>query len=257
MITASYNLALIMQLFRHIGKYFLLIRAAFRTPERWGLLFRLTVQEIDKIGVQSVGIISLLSVFMGAVICIQTAAQLDSGWIPLYTIGFTVRQTMILEFAPTMIPVIMAGKVGSNISSEIGTMRISEQIDALDIMGVNSAGYLVLPKIIAAVFIFPFLIVGGMFLGIASGAVIGELAGLVALSDYEVGIQYDFRPFQVAYALIKTVIFAFIIVTVSSYTGYYTRGGALEVGRASTQAVVYSIVLIMVTNLVITQLLLT
>lgn len=235
----------------------MLIRAAFRTPERWGLLLRLTVQEIDKIGVQSVGIISLLSVFMGAVICIQTAAQIDSGWIPLYTIGFTVRQTMILEFAPTMIPVIMAGKVGSNISSEIGTMRISEQIDALDIMGVNSAGYLILPKIIAAVFIFPFLIVGGMFLGIGAGAVIGELAGIVALSDYEVGIQYDFRPFQVVYALVKTLIFAFIIVTVSAYTGYYTRGGALEVGRASTQAVVYSIVLIMVSNLVITQLLLT
>lgn len=246
-----------MELFRHIGKYFMLIRAAFRTPERWGLLLRLTVQEIDKIGVQSVGIISLLSVFMGAVICIQTAAQIDSGWIPLYTIGFTVRQTMILEFAPTMIPVIMAGKVGSNISSEIGTMRISEQIDALDIMGVNSAGYLILPKIIAAVFIFPFLIVGGMFLGIGAGAVIGELAGIVALSDYEVGIQYDFRPFQVVYALVKTLIFAFIIVTVSAYTGYYTRGGALEVGRASTQAVVYSIVLIMVSNLVITQLLLT
>jgi phospholipid/cholesterol/gamma-HCH transport system permease protein len=136
-------------------------------------------------------------------------------------------------------------------------MRISEQIDALDIMGVNSAGYLVLPKIIAAVFIFPFLIVGGMFLGIVAGALIGELAGIISLSDYEVGIQYDFRPFQVAYALVKTVVFAFIIVTVSAYTGYYTRGGALEVGKASTQAVVYSIVLIMVMNLILTQLLLT
>lgn len=246
-----------MQLFTHIGRYYLLVRAAFRKPERWGLLMRLTVIEIDKIGVQSVGIIALLSLFMGAVICIQTAAQIDSGWIPLYTIGFTVRQTMILEFAPTMIPVIMAGKVGSNISSEIGTMRISEQIDALDIMGVNSAGYLVLPKIIAAIFIFPFLIVGGMFLGIAAGAIVGQLGGFVPLSDYVVGIQYDFRPFQVVYALIKTVMFAFIIVTVSSYTGYYTRGGALEVGKASTQAVVYSIVLIMVTNLILTQLLLT
>ncbi len=246
-----------MQLFNHIGRYFMLVRAAFRKPERWGLLFRLTVIEIDKIGVQSLGIVSLLSLFMGAVICIQTAAQIDSGWIPLYTIGFTVRQTMILEFAPTMIPVIMAGKVGSNISSEIGTMRISEQIDALDIMGVNSAGYLILPKIIAAVFIFPFLIVCGMFLGITSGALIGELGGVISFADYQTGIQYDFRPFQVAYALIKTLVFAFIIVTVSSYTGYYTRGGALEVGRASTQAVVYSIVLIMVSNLILTQLLLT
>jgi phospholipid/cholesterol/gamma-HCH transport system permease protein len=246
-----------MTLFNHIGKYFMLMRAAMRRPEKWGLLLRMTVQEIDKIGIQSVGIVSLLALFMGAVICLQTAAQIDSGWIPLYTIGFTVRQTMILEFAPTMIPVIMAGKVGSNISSEIGTMRISEQIDALDIMGVNSAGYLILPKIIGAVVIFPFLIIGGMFLGIAAGAMIGEVAGVISFADYEVGIQYDFRPFQVAYALIKTTVFAFIIVTVSAYTGYYTRGGALEVGRASTQAVVYSIVLIMITNLVLTELLLT
>jgi phospholipid/cholesterol/gamma-HCH transport system permease protein len=245
-----------MQVFFHIGRYFMLVRQAFRRPEQGRLFFRLVIQEIDKIGVQSVGIVALLSLFMGAVICIQTAAQIDSGWIPLYTIGFTVRQTMILEFAPTMIPVIMAGKVGSNISSEIGSMRITEQIDALDIMGVNSAGYLVLPKIVAAVFIFPFLIIMGMFLGVSAGAMVGELAGVISLADFEVGIQYDFRPFQVAYALIKTTVFAFIIVTVSAYTGYYTRGGALEVGRASTQAVVYSIILIMVTNLILTQLLL-
>jgi phospholipid/cholesterol/gamma-HCH transport system permease protein len=234
----------------------MLVRQAFRRPEQGRLFFRLVIEEIDKIGVQSVGIVALLSLFMGAVICIQTAAQIDSGWIPLYTIGFTVRQTMILEFAPTMIPVIMAGKVGSNISSEIGSMRITEQIDALDIMGVNSAGYLVLPKIVAAVFIFPFLIIMGMFLGVSAGALVGELAGVISLSDFVVGIQYDFRPFQVVYALIKTTVFAFIIVTVSAYTGYYTRGGALEVGRASTQAVVYSIILIMVTNLILTQLLL-
>lgn len=245
-----------MQVFFHIGRYYMLVRQAFRRPEQGRLFFRLVIEEIDKIGVQSVGIVALLSLFMGAVICIQTAAQIDSGWIPLYTIGFTVRQTMILEFAPTMIPVIMAGKVGSNISSEIGSMRITEQIDALDIMGVNSAGYLVLPKIVAAVFIFPFLIIMGMFLGVSAGALVGELAGVISLSDFVVGIQYDFRPFQVVYALIKTTVFAFIIVTVSAYTGYYTRGGALEVGRASTQAVVYSIILIMVTNLILTQLLL-
>jgi phospholipid/cholesterol/gamma-HCH transport system permease protein len=245
-----------MQVFFHIGRYYMLVRQAFRRPEQGRLFFRLVIEEIDKIGVQSVGIVALLSLFMGAVICIQTGAQIDSGWIPLYTIGFTVRQTMILEFAPTMIPVIMAGKVGSNISSEIGSMRITEQIDALDIMGVNSAGYLVLPKIVAAVFIFPFLIIMGMFLGVSAGALVGELAGVISLSDFVVGIQYDFRPFQVVYALIKTTVFAFIIVTVSAYTGYYTRGGALEVGRASTQAVVYSIILIMVTNLILTQLLL-
>lgn len=246
-----------MQIFNHIGRYFILLRSVFRRPEKWRLFFRLMLDEVDKIGVQSVGIVALLSLFMGAVICIQTAAQIDSGWIPLYTVGFTVRQTMILEFSPTIILVIMAGKVGSNIASEIGTMRITEQIDALDIMGVNSAGYLILPKVVAAVIIFPFLIMGSMFLGITAGALIGEVAGIIPFADYEIGIQYDFRPFQVAYALIKTIVFAFIIVSISAYHGYYTRGGALEVGRSSTQAVVYSIVLIMVSNLLITQLLLT
>lgn len=235
----------------------MLLRSVFRPPEKWRLFFRLLLDEMDKVGVQSVGIVALLSLFMGAVICIQTAAQIDSGWIPLYTVGFTVRQTMILEFSPTIILVIMAGKVGSNIASEIGTMRITEQIDALDIMGVNSASYLILPKIIAAVLIFPFLIMGSMFLGITAGALIGEAAKIIPLADYETGIQYDFRPFQVVYALVKTVVFAFIIVSISAYHGYYTRGGALEVGRSSTQAVVYSIVLIMISNLLITQLLLT
>ena len=246
-----------MQLFTHIGRYFLLMSNVFRRPEKWKLFFKATVQEIDKIVVQSLGIVALLSLFMGAVICIQTAANIDSGWIPLYTIGFTVRQTMILEFAPTIIPVIMAGKVGSNISSEIGTMRISEQIDALDIMGVNSANYLILPKIVGAIFIFPFLIIMAMFLGVTAGALIGVLADLLPLADFETGIQYDFRPYQVVYSLFKTIVFAFIIVSISAYHGYFTRGGALEVGKSSTQAVVYSIVLIMVANLLITQLILT
>lgn len=245
-----------MQLFYHTGRYFELVFNAFRRPERFSIYWKQIVHEVDKIGVQSIGIISLLSLFMGAVICIQTAANIDSGWIPAYTIGFTVRQTLILEFCPTIIPVIMAGKVGSNIASEIGTMRIKEEIDALDIMGVNSAGFLILPKIVAALFIFPFLVVISMFLGIGAGAVVGEMAGVVGYADYEIGIQYDFKPFQVIYAIIKTVVFAFIITSVSAYHGYYTNGGALEVGKSSTQAVVYSIVLIMVTNYIITQLLL-
>ncbi|MGB0422973.1 MAG: MlaE family ABC transporter permease [Flavobacteriales bacterium] len=245
-----------MRLIYHTGRYFELIVNAFRRPEKFSVYWRQIVFEVDKIGVQSIGIVALLSLFMGAVICIQTAANIDSGWIPAYTIGFTVRQTLILEFCPTIIPVIMAGKVGSNIASEIGTMRITEQIDALDIMGVNSAGYLILPKIVAAIFIFPFLVAISMFLGVGAGAVVGDLAGVVSYSDFEIGIQYDFRLFQVIYAMIKTVVFAFIITSVSSYHGYYTSGGALEVGKSSTQAVVYSIVLIMVMNLVITQLLL-
>lgn len=245
-----------MKLLFHAGRYFEMIYNALRRPEKFSVYYRQFVFEVDKIGVQSIGIVALLSLFMGAVICIQTAANIDSGWIPAYTIGFTVRQTLILEFCPTIIPVIMAGKVGSNIASEIGTMRITEQIDALDIMGVNSAGYLILPKIMAAVFIFPFLVVISMFLGIGAGAVIGEVSNVVSLADYEIGIQYDFKPFQIIYAIIKTVVFAFIITSVSSYHGYFTKGGALEVGKSSTTAVVYSIVLIMVMNYVITQILL-
>ena len=244
----------LMKLITHIGSYFLLLSQVFNRPERWSIFKKRIIDEIDKIGIQSIGIVALIAIFMGAVITIQTAAQIDAGsFIPLYTIGFSTRQIMLLEFAPTIIPVILAGKVGSNISSEIGSMRITEQIDALDIMGINSANYLVLPKIIAAMFIFPFLIIMAIFLGIASGGFVGSMAGVVSMDDYIYGIQYDFRPYQVAYALIKTIVFAFIITTISSYYGYRVKGGALEVGRASTQAVVYGIVLIMTFNVIITQ----
>lgn len=243
-----------MKLISHIGSYFLLLSQVFNRPERWSIFKKRFVEEVDKIGIQSIGIVALIAIFMGAVITIQTAAQIDEGsFIPLYTIGFSTRQIMLLEFAPTIIPVILAGKVGSNISSEIGTMRITEQIDALDIIGVNSASYLVLPKILAAIFIFPFLIIMAIFLGIAAGGVVGSLANVVSWGDYVYGIQFDFRPFQVVYALIKTVVFAFIIITISSYYGYRVKGGALEVGKASTQAVVYGIVLIMTFNVIITQ----
>lgn len=234
----------------------MLLASVFGRPERFSIYFKRIIFEIDKIGVQSIGIVSLLSAFMGAVICIQTAAQIESGWIPAYTIGFTVRQTTILEFSPTIILVILAGKVGSNIASELGTMRITEQIDALEIMGVNSAGYLILPKIVAAVIIMPFLICISMFLGIAAGALIGDWTNVISMADYEYGIRYDFRPFQVGYALVKATVFAFIITSVSAYYGYYVKGGALEVGKASTQAVVYSIVMIMIFNVILTVLLL-
>jgi phospholipid/cholesterol/gamma-HCH transport system permease protein len=228
----------------------------FTKPERRGIYRKLIVAEIDKIGLQSLGIVALLSLFMGAVVTLQTAANIDSGWIPKWTIGFTTRQTMILEFSSTIVCLILSGKVGSNIASEIGTMRITEQIDALEIMGVNSASYLVLPKIVAAMFIFPFMVVMSMSLGIVAGALIGDSTGVISLTDYQYGVQYYFEPFQVSYTLIKTVVFAFIITSVSSYHGYYTRGGALEVGKSSTTAVVYSIILIMISNYIITQLLL-
>lgn len=234
----------------------MLLGHVFSRPEKLKLYRKLIVQEVDKIGIQSIGIVALLSLFMGAVVTLQTAANIDSGWIPKWTIGFTTRQTMILEFSSTIVCLILSGKVGSNIASEIGTMRISEQIDAMDIMGVNSASYLILPKIIAAMFIFPFLVIMSMFLGITAGAVAGQAAGVISLTDFEYGLQYYFELWQVSYSLIKTVVFAFIITSVSAYHGYYTRGGALEVGKSSTQAVVYSIVLVMISNYMLTQLLL-
>lgn len=244
-----------MGLFFHIGRYATFMRGVLRRPEKGSIFRKLLLEEMNAIGIQSLGIVALLSVFMGAVICIQTAHQV-SGWIPVYTIGFTVRQTMILEFSPTLIPVILAGKVGSNIASQLGTMRVTEQIDALEIMGVNSAGYLVLPKMVAALTCIPFLVILSMGLGIASGLWVGVSTGVSSIADFEYGMQVDFNAFDVTYALIKTCVFALIISSVSAYHGYHTSGGALEVGKSSTKAVVYAVVIVMVANLVLTQMLL-
>jgi len=235
----------------------MLIGQVMRRPEKGSIYFRQTILEVESLGVNSIGIVAILSVFMGAVITIQTSFGVEgSSWMPLYAVGFTARESIILEFSPTIICLILAGKVGSHIASEIGTMRVTEQIDALEIMGVNSAGYLILPKIIASVFIFPFLIIISMFLGLFGGWFIGILTEAVTSYEYIYGIQYDFKPFNVTYALIKTVFFAFIIITVSAYCGYYTKGGSLEVGRSSTKAVVYSSICILLSNLLLTQLIL-
>ncbi len=245
-----------MRVLFHIGRYFLLLKDVFSRPERLSLYWRRTMEEMDLLGVRSLGIVALLSVFMGAVITIQTKTNIDSPLIPLYVVGFTARQSTILEFSPTIISLILAGKVGSTIAAEIGSMRVREQIDALDIMGVNSAGYLILPKIVACVVINPFLVVISMFLSITGGLVAGTLSGLVSADSYLQGIQFDFDPYHVTYALIKTVVFAFIITTVSAYHGYFTRGGTREVGVSSTQAVVYSDVVILIANYLLTQALL-
>jgi phospholipid/cholesterol/gamma-HCH transport system permease protein len=228
----------------------------FHKPEKGKIFRRQLVKEMSTIGVESVGIVALLSAFMGAVMCLQTAHQIG-GWIPIYTIGFTVRQTMILEFSPTLIPVILAGKIGSNIASQLGTMRVTEQIDALEIMGVNSAGFLVLPKILAGFICIPVLVIMSMALGVSAGAVIALVTGVSSMADFEYGLQVDFVSYDVVYALIKTTVFALIMTSVSSYHGYYTSGGAIEVAKSSTKAVVYSVVIIMLTNLVLTNLLLT
>lgn len=239
----------------HIGRYTKFLGSVLRRPDKWSMFRKLLIQEMSTIGNDSIGIVVLLATFMGAVMCLQTAHQVG-GWIPTYTIGFTVRQTMILEFSPTLIPIILAGKVGSNIASQLGTMRVTEQIDALEIMGVNSAGHLVLPKIIAGFFCIPILVIMSMFLGIASGAGIALLTGVSSMADFQYGIQVDFKAYDVIYALTKTTVFALIMTSVSAYHGYYTEGGALDVARSSTKAVVYSAVIIMISNLVLTQILL-
>jgi phospholipid/cholesterol/gamma-HCH transport system permease protein len=245
-----------MNIFHFLGHFSLFIRKVFRRPQQLRWFGRQLMYEINSLGINSLPIVSIISLFTGAVITIQTAYNVDSPFIPLYTVGLATRDSIILEFSPTIISLILAGKVGSSIASEIGTMRVTEQIDALEIMGINSSSYLVLPKILAALLINPFLIILSMGLGIFGGWFFGTLAGSVTTTEYLYGIQYAFRPFYVTYALIKTFFFAFIITAIPSYYGYYTSGGALEVGSSSTKAVVYSSIYILIVNFILTQLLL-
>jgi phospholipid/cholesterol/gamma-HCH transport system permease protein len=246
----------IKKLFEHIGRYFQMLGIVFAKPEKWKV-FRIRVfDEIQIIGINSISIVAIMSVFIGAVIALQISSNIDNPLLPKYTVGYITRSTTILEFSPTIISLILAGKVGSNISSEIGTMRITEQIDALEIMGVNSLNYLVLPKIIAAVTFFPILVIISMALSLVGGWVALVGTGLGSTEDYIYGIRAFFRPFEVTYALVKTLFFAFTIVSIASYYGYYTRGGSLEVGRAATEAVVTNSITVLVLNLILTQLLL-
>lgn len=246
-----------MNYIEHIGKYFLMLKQVFRRPQRFRVFWEALLREVEELGLKSLGIIAFISFFIGGVIALQTALNLESPFIPQSLIGFAAKRSIILEFAPTFCSIILAGKVGSYITSSIGSMRVTEQIDALEIMGINSLNYLVLPKIIATVFFYPFLIVLGMFLGIFGGWVAGVLSGLFSGADYITGLQTDFNPFLIQYALIKTLVFAFLIATVPSYHGYYVKGGSLGVGKASTQSVVWTIVIIVIANYFLTQMLLT
>ena len=245
-----------MKLFYHFGRYYMLVRRAFMKPENRSIARKRIFEEINSLGIGSLGIVAIISIFMGAVITIQSAFNFESPLIPIYAVGVAVRDSMILEFSPTIVSLILAGKIGSSIASEIGTMRVSEQIDALEVMGINSAGFLIRPKVLAAVFFNPILVIFSMFLGVLGGYIFGLLTGVVTDYQYTFGITYEFKPYNVMYALVKTAVFAFIITTVSAFHGYYTSGGALEVGRSSTKAVVYSSVLILVFNFLLTQLLL-
>lgn len=245
-----------MSLFHTLGHYFLFIAQVFSKPQQWKRFWRQFIFEVNSLGINSLPIVGIISMFVGAALTIQTAFNIDSPFIPLYAVGLATRDSIILEFSPTIISLILAGKVGSSIASELGTMRVTEQIDALEIMGVNSSSFLVLPKIMAALFINPFLVIISMAIGMTGGWFFGLLAGVITTTEFVYGVKYAFQPFYITYALIKTVVFAFLITSISSYFGYYTAGGALEVGASSTKAVVYSSIFLLLTNFILTQMLL-
>lgn len=242
--------------FTRIGKFFIFLSELFVRREKFKVYWKLFIDEANSLGVGSVFIIVIVSVFIGAVSCIQTAYNLVSPLIPKSTVALIVRDMQILELAPTIMCVVLAGKVGSNIAGEIGTMRITEQIDALEVMGINSASYLVLPKVVAAMVTFPLLVILSGFLGIWGGYIAGTLTGALTPDDYIFGLRNSFVPYNIFFALVKAVVFAFLITTISSYQGYITRGGALEVGKASTDAVTNSCIAVLVADYLLAQLLL-
>lgn len=244
-----------MKYLKDIGSYFLMLKRVFSSFTKGSVIKELVLKEIDDLIIGSMPIVAFIAFFVGGVVAIQTALNIDNPLIPEYLVGFATRQSIILEFAPTFISIIMAGKVGSFITSSIGSMRVTEQIDALEVMGINSLNYLVFPKI-AALLLYPFVIAVAMFLGIFGGWVAGVYGGFSTSDAFIQGLQEDFIPFHIIYAFIKTFVFAFILATVPSWQGYFMKGGALEVGKASTNSFVWTSVLIILANYIITQLLL-
>lgn len=232
------------------------LTTVFRIPDKWREFFKSLVFEIGKLGVDSIPLVIIISLFIGAVICIQMTINITSPLLPSYTTGLCTREILLLEFSSTMMSLILAGKVGSNISSEIGTMRVTEQIDAMEIMGINSANFIVLPKIIGFMLFVPVLCILSMFMGLVGGWFISEFTSMITVETYIYGIQSFFIEWYVWYGIIKTVVFAFIITTTASFYGYYVKGGALEVGQASTKAVVSSSITILLADVILTKLLL-
>lgn len=241
---------------RSFGRYCLFMGQVFRIPDKWKEFFKQLVFEINKLGVGSIPLVIIISLFIGAVICIQMTINIVSPLIPSYSTGLATREILLLEFSSTMMCLILAGKVGSNIASEIGTMRVTEQIDAIEIMGLNSANFIVLPKIIGFVLFVPVLCVLSMFMGLLGGWFVAEFTTMISVENYVYGIQSFFNEWYVWYGIIKTLFFAFIITSVAAYYGYYVKGGSLEVGQASTNAVVSSSILILLADVILTKLLL-
>jgi len=245
-----------MKALERFGEYVILMLRTLTIPERWSVFFRQMLKEVYKLGVDSLWIVIFISVFIGAVITIQVSLNIQSPLIPDFTVGYIAREVILLEFSSTIMCLILAGKVGSNIASELGTMRVTEQIDALDIMGVNSANYLILPKLVAFILFIPVLVIISMFFGIIGGYLIAFATDMITIAKYEYGLRYWFVSYYIGYSIVKSMVFGFIIVTVASFFGYYVKGGALQVGKASTDSVVMSSVLILTFDLIMTQLML-
>src|SRR5689334_687454 len=245
-----------MSFFTEFGRYLLMLKGMFSKPENWKMYWKEFMHQCSEIGIGSLGIVVIISFFMGAVSTVQTAYQLTSPLIPRYTIGQIVRDTVILEFAPTLVSIVLAGVIGSKIAGELGNMRVSEQIDALEIMGINTKAYLVLPKIVAALIVIPMLIVIAAVLGIWGGQLAGSLSGIISSDEYKKGLLAGFIPYNVFFAMAKAYTFAFLLSSIPAYFGYHVKGGALEIGRASTRSVVVSCIAILFADYILAAILL-
>ena len=239
-----------------VGRYFLFLKTVFRRPEKWKIFWRQFVIESDKLILSSILLVGVISLFIGGVLVIQTASNLENPVIDKMYIGYMVRESLILEFCSTMVALILAGKMGSNISSEIGSMRITEQIDAMDMMGINSAGFLVLPKIIASTFLSPLLMLLSLALGLVGGYVVVEATQIIPTASYITGIKAFYNGFYIFYSCFKMSLFCFLISSIAAFNGYYAKGGSLGVGRSSTRSIVVTSILILMFDLIVTQLML-
>jgi phospholipid/cholesterol/gamma-HCH transport system permease protein len=245
-----------MSFFGELGKYLLMIKNMFSKPENWRMYWREFMHQCAEIGIGALGIVVIISLFMGAVSTVQTAYQLTSPLVPRYTIAQVVRDTVILEFAPTLVCIVLAGVIGSKIAGELGNMRVSEQIDALEIMGINTKTYLIAPKIIAALVVIPMLVVLGAALGIYGGRLAGTATGIISGDEFDKGLLTGFDPYNAFFCMVKAYTFSFIIASVPSFYGYHVTGGALEIGRSSTRSVVVSCVAILFADYLLSALLL-
>lgn len=245
-----------MKVLNKIGAYILFLKRIFTKPEKRPVYMKELISEFEKLGLNSIILVLIISFFIGTVLTLQTAYNMSNPFLPRFLIGYLTRETMLLEFSSTIVSLILAGKIGSNIASEIGSMKITEQIEALEVMGINSISYLVGPKIVAALVINPILYIFSVFIGIIGGLLAGLAAGVVNYDDYIYGLHFAFNPYYVTYSIIKTLFFAVVFTSIPAFYGYNVQGGALEVGKASTRAVVDSSIAILVINLILTKILL-